>query len=306
LKEKIIFWFPCLFLFSGTNLFLISSNIKTISYLNFDSVIFYSQNSYSVNENILNTCEKRIFFGYQNPDTFLIVSNLYTKTYVFLALKNIPYALANYARLRPMLRTTNNLNVFFYNLSLLMFLNENPLTAKQFLDSITIKEPTDNPSLFFKYHLLNAFCFFEMNQPKLFKEELLTCINSDTLLSQESKIKWKYTIDSLINTFRYPKNLKKAKILSFLFPGAGYLYLNKASYFVTSFLLFSLSAAFIYYNIIWKCYFVSLTAGVFFIKTSYFSGINGLYDVYHEKVVTKQKNQNKRIYSFILSKLNYQ
>lgn len=306
MKEKIILWFLCLFQFLGISHFLISSDIKTFSFLSFDSVFFYSKNSFSVNENILNTCEKKIFSAHQNPDTFLIINKIYTKTYIFLALKNIPYAITNFARIRPFLKETNHLNIFFYNLSFLMFLNKNPLTAKQFLDSIKIKESLDIPSFSFKYHLLNAFCYLEISQPKRFKEELLKCIDSDSLLSEESKNKWKHTIDSLVNTLKCPKSLKKAKLLSFLFPGSGYLYLKNVSYFVTSFLLFSLSASFVYLNVISKCYFVSLTAGVFLIKTSYFSGVNGLYDLYYEKVINQQKDQNKRIYFYILSKLHYQ
>ncbi len=209
-------------------------------------------------------------------------------------MKKKTFTIVNYTRLRNILSKHNALNYYYYNCSLLLYLNNNYNLSINYLDSIKDNSSND---LLFKRNTLYALNFNE-----LFKyDDAKKCLYNNISIIKDSlkSIQYKKYIDSIYDGISL-KSIKKARILSYLIPGTGYVYLNEPSNFFITFALVGLSSSFLIYNIIHKCFVTASTVGLFFIKTSYFSGLNGLENSY-SKYLIKYKKLNVSISNKLLS-----
>lgn len=209
-------------------------------------------------------------------------------------MKKTPFTIVNYIRIRNIFKEHNALNYYYYNCSLLLYLNNNYSLSIHYLDSIN-----DNLSkkILFKRNTLYALNYNEIFKYDIAKKYLYN--NLALLMDTVKSTHYKKYIDSIYDGISL-KSLKKARILSYLIPGSGYLYLHETSNFIVSITLFGISSSFLIYNIIHKCFATASTAGLFLLKTSYFSGINGLEDSY-SKYLIKYKKLNKSISNELLS-----
>jgi tetratricopeptide (TPR) repeat protein len=260
----------------------------SLDFLNFnaDTLEIVKSNFHTINY-FLNSIEKKIFNI--NPDELKSIVNLvYKKIYGLILVQDFQEAIRNLQKIKYIFKYYNKSDIYYYNISLLYYNDNYPQNALIMLDSVR----TNDSSLIFKINVLKALCYNELYKFKESKSILYK--NKDFFSDTLKKNSYKHVIDSLYQTFNV-KSLKKARIFSFLFPGSGYLYLKKFDYFLTSFILFSVSGFYIYFNLLYQCYIATGTVGLFLLKTSYFSGINGLENVYKNKHLKKIYQMNSDI-----------
>lgn len=288
LNLRVIFYFLCAFLYT------IKAQINkptTLYEFSIDSLISLNNQPFD-SLNIFNKIEKDIYLKCDNDTCF--INLIHKKIYYLLITKKKPFTILNYTRIRNILIKNNALNYYYYNCSLLSYINKNYHLSIQYLDSMNINL-TKNISL--KRNTLYALNYNEIFKYDEAKNYLYKNIHimEDTIKS----IHFKKYVDSIYDGISL-KSIKKARILSYLIPGSGYLYLDEPSDFFVTFTLIGLSSSFIVYNILHKCFLTTSTVGLFLLKTSYFSGLNGLENSY-SKYLMKYKIINSSISNKLLS-----
>jgi TM2 domain-containing membrane protein YozV len=110
------------------------------------------------------------------------------------------------------------------------------------------------------------------------KLSLLSYINRVPTISAELKDSLISEINMDYNKDRIPKlkNLKKARLYSFIFPGAGQVYTGNAGRGLITFSLIAGAFVFSYVNLIHELYFAS-AAGAYLVYTFYIGNINQLH-----------------------------
>jgi len=112
-------------------------------------------------------------------------------------------------------------------------------------------------------------------------------LNLDTLQKQELQ----HQVNMLYNHAPKLKKLKKARTLSFVFPGLGQMYTGNTGKGIASIVLISIASGMIYYNIVNTAYLAGL-AGVYLFSNIYIGTINQLH-----YLIKKENSQKIRSYN---------
>ncbi|MCX8081327.1 MAG: hypothetical protein N3F09_08835 [Bacteroidia bacterium] len=265
-----------------------------------DSLFFFNLDTFNLliksdksNLKYLNDIEKYLYFNSTNDENKIFL--IYKKIYIHLSLNTSYFAASELKRLRSNFYNLNKLHLYYYNMSLIYYLMKKFDLSLHYLDSTKSHNYNKIEN---KVLLLKALVYLELFEYENSKNCLIEILDKN--LCQKNNVKLRIKVDSVYKNIR-KKNLKKARILSFIIPGSGYAYLNHPAAFFISFSLFGSSMVYFVFNIIHKCYFTISTINLFLIKTSYLSGINGLNTTYSEKHLKKLENTNKNIKKFILN-----
>ena len=234
---------------------------------------------------------------YQNQtDTIVFIEGIFKKL-------NCLKKQQNYAAIPSLLHRISNFSLndsvqfyYYYERSLAYYLSGNFKEAAQsLLPVFNINLP--NPDSHRAAIMLYAFTLNELTQWRDCRTMLKDYINSQNTSSQSSKDSLLHMIDASYADDEIPKlkSLKKAHVLSLLFPGLGQAYNGDYAKGLLSLSLTGASAAYIAYNIINTTYITAGTAGVYLFLYFYYGGVNQHLKLVPQKNAVKKSKYNNHL-----------